>query len=423
MDKRKKLVSFLAGLMALIMLLGLIAGFIPAAHAATSGELKEQLDALKEEKAAIDAKIKEINGQISANNDDMRDMVAQKDLIDQEIFLLFQQESNINGQIATYSLMIADKQEELDEAESKFIELTEQNKERIQAMEEEGAVSYWSVLFEANDFSDLLDRLNMVQEIAAADKRRLEALDAAAKKVGEAKASLETEKLGLEDVKQELAATQEQLSIKRAEADELLAELVAKGLEYEELMEQSEEEQNKLAQEIANKKDEYDKAKYQEWLATSVPPAYKPGAPSYDTSGSTGSNNVGGISWKIPINYTAFTSPYGWRIHPIYGTKKFHYGVDLAAPTGTPIYATRSGTVDTASYNGSAGYYVQINHGDGFRSIYMHMTHYVVSSGQHVSQGQVIGYCGSTGGSTGPHLHFGISYNGSYVNPANYIRI
>ena len=423
MDKRKKLISFLAGLMALIMLLGLIAGFIPTAHAARSDELKAQLDALKEDKAAIDAKIKEINGQISENNDDMRDMVAQKDLIDQEIFLLFQQESNINGQIATYSLMIADKQEQLDEAEGKFQELTERNKERIQAMEEEGQLSYWSVLFEANDFSDLLDRVNMVQEIAAADKRRLEQLDAAAKKVGEAKESLETEKLALEDVKLELASTQEQLNVKRAEADALLADLVAKGMEYEELMEQSEEEQNKLAKEIANKKSEYDAAKYQEWLATSVPTVNKPSAPSYDTSGSTGSNNVGGISWKVPINYTAFTSPFGWRIHPISGTRKFHYGVDLAAPTGRPIYATRSGTVDTASYNGSAGYYVQINHGDGFKSIYMHMTHYVVSSGQHVSQGQVIGYCGSTGGSTGPHLHFGISYNGSYVNPANYIRI
>ena len=423
MNKRKKLISFLAGLMALIMLLGLIAGFIPTAHAARSDELKAQLDALKEDKAAIDAKIKEINGQISENNDDMRDMVAQKDLIDQEIFLLFQQESNINGQIATYSLMIADKQEQLDEAESKFQELTEQNKERIQAMEEEGQVSYWSVLFEANDFSDLLDRLNMVQEIAAADKRRLEQLDAAAKKVGDAKDSLENEKLALEDVKQELASTQEQLNMKRAEADALLADLVAKGMEYEELMEQSEEEQNKLAKEIANKKSEYDAAKYQEWLATSVPTVNKPSAPSYDTSGSTGSNNVGGISWKVPINYTAFTSPFGWRIHPIQGYRKFHYGVDLAAPTGRPIYATRGGTVDIASYNGSAGYYVQINHGDGFKSIYMHMTHYVVSSGQHVSQGQVIGYCGSTGGSTGPHLHFGISYNGSYVNPANYIRI
>lgn len=423
MDKRKLLISILAGFMALMMLLGLIAGFIPTAHAARSDELKAQLDAMKAEKAEIDAKIQEIQGQITENNDEMRDMVAQKDLIDQEIFLLFQQEEVINGQIATYSLLIADKQEQLEDAETKFTELTERNKDRIQAMEEEGQLSYWSVLFEANSFSDLLDRFNMVQEIAAADKRRLQELSNAAEEVTAAKAALETEKLALEGSKEELAVTQAQLAEKRAEADVLLAELVNKGLEYEELMEQSEDEQAKLMQEIANKEDEYDQAKYQEWLATSVPTPNVPNAPSYDTSGSTGTSDVGGVSWKVPINYTAFTSPFGYRIHPIYGYQKFHYGVDLAAPTGTPIYATRSGTVDTASYNGSAGYYVQINHGDGFRSIYMHMTHYVVYSGQHVTQGQVIGYCGSTGGSTGPHLHFGISYNGSYVNPANYIRI
>ena len=302
MDKRKLFISILAGLMALIMLLGLIAGFIPAAHAATSSELKAQLDVLKEDKAAIDAEIEKLRGQITENNDDMKEMVNQKNLIDQEIFLLYQQESNINGQIATYSLLIADKQELLVAAETKFAELTEKNKERIQAMEEEGQLSYWSVLFQANDFSDLLDRLNMVQEIAAADKRRLEELDAAAKTVSEAKAALEAEKASLEDAKAELAVTQEQLAEKRAEADALLAELVAKGMEYEDLMEQSEDEQAKLMQEIANKQDEYDKAKYQEWLATSVPPATRPQAPSYDNNGSTGSTNVGGISWKMPIS-------------------------------------------------------------------------------------------------------------------------
>ena len=422
MDKRKLLISILAGFMALVMILGLIAGFIPSAHAATSGELKAQLDALKEDKAAIDAEIEKLSGQISENNDDMMEMVEQKNLIDQEIFLLYQQENNINGQIATYSLLIADKQELLVAAESNFAELTERNKERIQAMEEEGKISYWSVLFEANSFSDLLDRVNMVQEIAAADKRRLEALDKAAKEVSEAKASLEEEKAGLEVIKAELVVTQAQLEEKRAQADKLLADLVAKGMEFEELMEQSEDEQAKLMQEIADTEDAYDRAKYLEWLATSVPPQTKPAGPS-SNGGGTGSNTVAGISWKIPINYSHFTIPFGWRVHPIYGTQKFHYGVDLSAPTGTPIYATRSGVVDTASYNGSAGYYVQINHGDGFRSIYMHMTHYVVSSGQYVNQGQVIGYCGSTGASTGPHLHFGISYNGSYVNPANYIAI
>ena len=424
MDKRKLFISILAGVMALVMLLGLIASFIPTAHAATSSELKAELDALKEEKKEIDSQIDQVKGQISSNNDDMVEMVQQKNLIDQEIALLYQQEANINSQIATYSLMIADKQELLTEAENNFADLTEKNKDRIQAMEEEGEVSYWSVLFEANDFRDLLDRFNMVQEIAIADKRRLEALDAAAKEVSEAKASLEEEKVALEQTRTELTETQNQLADKRAEADALLVELVEKGMEYEALLEESEDLQAQLMLDIANKEDEYDKVKYQEWLATSVPPTTVPKAPSNPNGPDTETGVVGGISWKVPISYTAFTSPFGWRIHPISGTSKFHYGVDLAAPTGRPIYATRSGTVDTAAYQaGGAGNYVQINHGDGYRSIYMHMTHYIVYPGQYVCQGQVIGYCGSTGGSTGPHLHFGISYNGSYVNPANYISI
>ena len=110
------------------------------------------------------------------------------------------------------------------------------------------------------------------------------------------------------------------------------------------------------------------------------------------------------------------------RKHPVLGYERMHNGVDMAAPQGTPIYAAKSGKVTTTSYQaGGAGYYVSINHGDGFASIYMHMTNYIVKPGQHVSTGQVIGYVGSTGGSTGPHLHFGISYKGTYVNPMSYI--
>ena len=117
------------------------------------------------------------------------------------------------------------------------------------------------------------------------------------------------------------------------------------------------------------------------------------------------------------------SSAYGWRIHPVYGGKKFHYGIDLANSSGTPIIATRDGKVTVAKYSSSAGYYVTLNHGDGFSSQYMHMTHYIVKVGQSVSAGQVIGYMGSTGASTGPHLHFSILYNGSHVNPANYIKV
>ncbi|MFR8333183.1 MAG: M23 family metallopeptidase [Oscillospiraceae bacterium] len=123
-----------------------------------------------------------------------------------------------------------------------------------------------------------------------------------------------------------------------------------------------------------------------------------------------------------PLPYrVAVTSAYGYRVHPVTGAWSFHTGVDLGAAEGTPIYATRSGTVTTATYSDVYGNYVTINHGDGYSSLYGHMTHYVVSAGEYVSQGEVIGYVGSTGWSTGPHLHFTIYYNGSTVNPMDYI--
>jgi murein DD-endopeptidase MepM/ murein hydrolase activator NlpD len=110
------------------------------------------------------------------------------------------------------------------------------------------------------------------------------------------------------------------------------------------------------------------------------------------------------------------------RFHPIHKVWKMHHGVDLYSFLGDTVVATRGGVVTTASYQaGGAGYYVTVNHGDGFSSTYMHLTHYVVSKGDYVTAGQTLGYVGSTGASTGPHLHFGIFYNGSSVNPADYV--
>ncbi len=413
--RKKKLHRGLISLgVALAILLSLPGGLlVPDVSATSSSEIKTQIDELKDEKADLDAQIAALRNKLSQNAEEMEEIVEQKNLIDQEIALLHQQYTNTNAQIAAYSVLIADKQDELAEAEAHHAELTLKNKARLRAMEEEGPLSYWSVIFKANSFVELLDRLNMVEEIAAADQRRMEELKASAKAVSDAKASLEEEAAALEEVKAQQEATSQELDTKRQEADKLLTELIAKEAQFQAEMDRSEQLQENLMTEIANKEADYDKAKYQEWLATSVP------------SGATGAGvggTVGSATWLVPISYTRMTSPFGYRWHPLSGKWKMHQGVDLAAPMGTPIYATRSGVVTTASYQeGGAGWYVQLDHGDGYRSIYMHMTHYIVSYGQYVSAGQVIGYCGSSGGSTGPHLHFGISYNGTYVNPANYI--
>ena len=415
MKNKKRLVSIIAALLALIMVFGIIAMIVPTpVSAESSASIKKRLEALEEEKEGIDAKIKELEGQIDENFESMEEIVAQKNLIDQEVFMLNQQIINLNNQIAEYGFLIADKQVELETAESHLAELQAQNKARIRAMEKNGNLSYWSVVFKANSFVDLLDRLEMIQEIAESDKQRLEEMKVAADAVLAAKEGLEVEKASLEASKAELDDAQVELDAKRSEADKLLADLVATGQEYEELLEVQEDEQYALALKIAKAEDDYEDAKAAEWAAAHPPEVSTPStSPSTCAPASSG--------WIKPCSYWSLTSPYGWRIHPIYGYQKFHYGVDLAGATGTPIYAAKSGKVTTATYGSSGGYYVCISHGDGFSSMYLHMTHYIVSPGQQVSQGQVIGYMGSTGASTGPHLHFAISYNGSYVNPSNYL--
>ncbi len=430
MKNRKKWVSIMAGIMAAIMLLSLILSLIPTnVSAASSSEIKKQIAELKNQKKELESQMKDVQNQVDENEDEISNLVNQKNAIDQEIFLLYEQIENINQQLSAYALLIADKQGELDDARTHLDALTAKNKERIRAMEEDGEISYWSVLFKASDFSDLLDRLSMVQEIAAADHRRLQEMNAAAEEVATAQTALSAEKEELEVVRAEMDAAQVVLDEKRAEADALLVELVDKGYELEALYAEMEAEEESVLDEIAQKEKEYNEAKRQEWIQymstyVTQAPATQPGS-SGGTSSSGGSSggSVSSGGWLRPCAYSCVSSPFGNRDAPTAGASTNHQGVDLAAPEGTPIYASRTGVVTVATYGKSAGYYVTINHGDGFSSVYMHMTRYTVSKGQAVSAGQVIGYVGSTGVSTGPHLHFGISYNGKYVNPAHYVAL
>ena len=414
MNNRKKLVQILAGVMAAIMVLTLVLSLIPAkVSAASSSEIRKQLNKLKEEKNEITAQIEEVRGMYDANASEIDSLIGQKNAIDQEITLLHLQVDNINQQIATYAVLIADKQDELDDAQVRLDYLTEKNKERIRAMEEQGKLSYWSIVFKANSFSDLLDRLDMMQEINAADHRRLMEMAEAAQVVEATKAELAGEKDELEQTRLELDEAELVLEAKRVEADGILTELIARGDEFQAKLEESEALQSQLMNEIAQAEKDLKEAEYKEWLATSRPSGTEV------TPSSQSPNSAG---WIKPLKSYTITSSFGNRVHPVLGYERFHEGVDMSAYTNSPIYAARGGKVTVASYQADgAGYYVNINHGDGFSSIYMHMTRYIVSSGQYVSQGQVIGYVGSTGLSTGPHLHFGIAKNGTYVNPMKYI--
>lgn len=430
MKNRKKMVSILAGVMAFIMLLSLVLSLLPTqAHAASSSEIRKQINQLKEEKAEIKDKIEDVQAQYQENENEIADIISRKNVIDQEIQLLYTEIENMNAQLSAYNILIADKQDELDVAESRYAALSEENKIRIRAMEEEGAVSYWEVLFKANSFSDLLDRLNIVEEIAVSDNRRLKELGDAADLVAVAQEELMSEKDEMAAARKELDAAEEELDAKRKEADALIQELLEKADDLEALEAEFEAQEAEFLAMIAQKEEEFDEAKQREWeayMATYVPPTTAPPAGSTNNSTATnsGTTSSGGSSggWVVPCSYTSITSPFGYRTAPTSGASTYHQGVDLDTGTGWPVVATRAGTAYTA-YGSAAGNYITIDHHDGFKSIYMHLSAFSVSNGTNVSAGQQIGLTGSTGVSTGDHLHFGISLNGVYVNPCSYVPL
>ena len=399
------------------------------AQAASSSEIREQINQMQQQSEDLQAQMEQLEAQLSENLSDIQATVSRKSNIDQQIVILQNKILLTEEQLSAYNVLIADKQEEVDQAQAAFQQLHDTYKSRIRSMEEAGKLSYWAVL----------DRMNIIDEIARSDARRLRELDTAAKEVIRLKEELSAGKEELVQTARAQEDSRQLLQEKRDEADTLLRELLSKGSEYELLLLESEQKQEALMQEIAKQEIAYDRAAYSEWLATYVPPtttappttrptAPPTTAPTTDPTEPSGEEPTESTAppkdatWLTPVPWYVLTSPFGSRFHPLLNIWRMHNGVDLACPEGTEIYASRGGVVTVTAYQeDGAGNYVQIDHGDGYKSIYMHMTHYIVSPGQYVGAGQCIGYVGSTGLSDGNHLHFGISYNGTYVNPMEYI--
>ncbi len=447
--KQKKFVSIVAGFLALMMIIGLILSIIPAqVFAASSSSIQGEIDGLEKEAEDIKAAKAALAEKQAENAEQQQNLVNRKMEIDQEIKLIHEEINNINAQIKIYNQLISEKQKELDAAKVRQKDLNVHYQARIRAMEENGDVSYWSVLFRSNNFSEFLGNMSMVADIAKADQKMMDELREAAQAIEVAQTELAAEKDALEVQRTALNESQAELDARSAEATELLDELNYKARDMEGTFVEYEAKENSLANEIAQKEQEYttalkkekeeeerrkqeeaekEQAEKEEAENQNNNSGNQGGNEGGNSGGDEGGNeggNGGGSSsgWMYPLPYQApITCPYGWRTHPITGEQSFHSGVDLGAGSGTPIYAVRSGYVTTATYSDVYGYYVTVNHGDGYSSLSAHMTHYVVSSGEYVEQGQVIGYVGSTGWSTGPHLHLTIYYNGSHVNPMDYI--
>ena len=408
-DKRTFMVRVICVILCIIMLGGLLtSALLTMTSAKSSSEIKKEIAALKEEASKISKEGDALQAEMEATQGKQQTTIQQKTLIDKRIQITESEIRNANAQIQQYALLISEKQSELEAAQAEQEELNQRYKTRLRAMEESGNISYWSVLFKAKSFSE-------------ADNRMLREIQEKADLIAQSRKELEEEMAAQQNAKVVLEQLEQELLTQRAEADTLMLELQEAYLNLSDEFLANEDEEAAVRKQIMEAQKAYEKALKEE-EAKRLAEANKNNAAGGNKP-TTGSPSSSGFISPLPKGSTWVSCAYGWRNHPLWGDRRFHHGVDLAANQGTPIYAIAAGTVTIASYTDANGYYVSLGHGNGFGSIYCHMTHYTVKAGQSVKQGQIIGYVGSTGWSTGPHLHFEIHKNGSSVNPMSYITL
>ena len=364
----------------------------PTVQAVTQADI----DALQDDADALGEQRAELESQLEALADDKSQALARKNLLDSQIANTNARIANVEAQIAQYDALITQTQAELDQAEADEAEQMEVFRQCVRAMEEGGTISYWSVLLNAVDFSDLLGRLDAANEIMEFRQSVVDELRRLQEEIAGKKADLETQRTAQEDAKTELEATLSELDAQRAEANALVAEIENNESEYQTALDEIDAEEEAIQAEIVR-------------LSRELAAA----------NGDTGAA-LGGYIW--PVSSRRITSPFGPRNTGIPGASTNHKGVDIGGVGyTTEVHAAKAGTVIVSQRSSSYGEYVVVSHGSGNTTLYAHMSSRSVSVGDYVDQGDVLGITGSTGISSGPHLHFEITENGSRVNPLNYL--
>lgn len=423
---------------ALLLVCALALGCLPRAQAAS----RSAIESLQSQQASLTVQKAELQKKLDGIRSSQGQALNKKNLVEQQLNVLNQQIQVSENLLAQYARQITEKEAELEQAKAKEAEYQAEFEQRVRAMEERGNVSYWSVLFQASDFSDLLDRIDMIGEIMDADDQVLDQLAEARQAVVQAKADLEASRQGQQETLAQQQSQQAQLQAQQAEVDQLIQEIATQGDVYAKQIEKLEATQDDVAQQIAEAEAIYQKQLAAEKAAAEKAAAEKAaaekaaqqqkqqssGSSASGSSSSSGSQSsqttasASGFLWPIASSHRV-TSPFGWRTHPITGRQHLHGGIDIAAPNGTPIMASKAGVVVISQYGSSYGNYVVISHPDGTRTLYAHMSQRNVSAGDTVRQGQTVGLVGSTGSSTGNHLHFETwtgSSSSSRVNPMQF---
>jgi murein DD-endopeptidase MepM/ murein hydrolase activator NlpD len=376
MVKRRKILS----LFLMLTVLGTMISW------SDNDELKKrerELETLKEQIEALDASISQNQSLQSTTNTKIKNTSEAIKGLEREIDQLDSDIGDTEGEIDIKTVELAD-------AEASISDKNQLLDSRLRVMYKTGSIGYLEVLFGSEDFSDLLSRIDMLQKILLHDQNLIKELKAQRDAIAE-------KKLALEGVKQELETLFQSKSDKQDQLEVQLRDLVA----YKEDLKQDEAALNEAEGELLDEADQL----------TNVIKNLK-----------LSDTYVGGeMMWPVPGN-TIITSDFGMRVHPITKQETMHTGIDISAALNSTVVAAQSGTVIYADWYGGYGKVVIIDHGGGYSTLYAHNNSLLVAVGDVVSKGDTIAKSGSTGFSTGPHVHFEVRVNGEYVDPIPYVK-
>ncbi len=365
---------------------------VPDAAAVTQAEI----DAKKQEKKDLESQKAELQSQLKTLQRNKSDALSQKENLDNQISVIRSEIQNTEEQIVQYEDLIAETEAAIADTQYRHEEQYKLFCARVRAMEERGTVSYWSVLFHSASFSEMLAAMDFIGEIMESDQRVIDDLQATEQQLAAEQAALEEQLAEQEAVREELSARNQELNGQLSAAQKLISDLAANEAEYKKLIAEKEaaaareqEEIVRLSRELAAQQNQ-------------------------------GAGTKGGYIWPCSSHYV--TSPLGSRYTGIPGASTNHMGIDIGrVGTTTQAVASKAGTVIISGYNKYRGNYVVVSHGSGYTTTYQHLSKRSVNVGDKVAQGQVVGITGSTGVSSGPHLHFEITENGEIVDPLKYL--